>query len=223
MKERSILFNTEMVRAILDERKVQTRRVIKPQPTKILKRNPASASLEFCKWPAVQGSFDPDSGYLDRPLLCPYGNKNDRLWVRETYQGPLVSEDEQSDYYANSDKYRSPKYCEYKADGGATPEFMTGDDDLVCRWRPSIHMPRWASRIILEITNIRVEKLQDISEEDAEAEGISWLSDSFEHDRTAELLTPSAIYSFLWESINGAGSWDANPWVWVIDFKRVIV
>lgn len=125
--------------------------------------------------------------------------------------------------------FEKPEFCVYKADGVPAPEFYDADGELHCCWRPSIHMPRWASRILLEITNVRVERLNAISEEDAEAEGIDMeaLYDSqdcydciADHNMTGR-PTVTGAFKYLWESIYGADSWHANPWVWVIEFKRV--
>ena len=134
-----------------------------------------------------------DSENAWRDLSCPYGQPGDRLWVRETWRIPNGA----------------PRgWVDYRAD----------DAREGFRWRPSIYMPRWASRITLEITDIRVERLQDISEEDAQAEGVKLHTEyipmkvGFNHRQA---------FGGLWESINGPGSWDANPWVWAIEFKRV--
>jgi len=131
--------------------------------------------------------------------------------VRETWQGPLVEDIDA--YRSEPADFHKPEFCDYKADGGPAPEFMTMDDELVCRWKPSISMPRWASRILLGIAAVRVERLQDISEEDAIAEGCFALGDCE--------CTAVRQYRDLWESINGVGSWGVNPWVWVIEFRRV--
>ncbi|MBY0483473.1 hypothetical protein [Nitrosomonas sp.] len=186
-KERPILFNGEMVRALLDGRKTQTRRVCKGQ-------RELSNNHDF---------------QLDR---CPFGKSGDRLWVRETWQGPLFDDEIPEDW--NSDKYKTPEYCYYKASGDSC-DFTDADDNFVERWSPSIHMPRWASRILLEVTNVRVERLQDISEEDAIAEGI--ISPMFGSD--LDRMQYRAGFQNLWESINGKGSWDLNPWVWCITFE----
>nr|WP_319802623.1 hypothetical protein [Marinobacter sp. EN3] len=147
-----------------------------------------------------------------RYFSCPYGRPGDRLWVRETFQGPLVSYDRAQEFYEDRLKFESPEYCEYRADGGPDPVFVDADDEERHGWKPSIHMPRWASRINLEITGVRVERLQDISEQDAKAEGVepAQCCDAHYHG-----------FSKLWQSINGPDSWDANPWVWVVEFKRV--
>ncbi|CUW11431.1 Uncharacterised protein [Serratia grimesii] len=200
MKERPVIFNGEMVRALLEGRKTQTRRVI------------ANVGADNCI-PLQKQTKTKDGIYthvMDAPMygLCPFGQVGDRLWVRETWQGPLVDEERFEDYRANADKFQTPEFCEYAADGGARPEFCDLDDNVRQGWRPSIHMPRWASRLTLEITAVRVERLQDISEADAIAEGgtkhfnIDW-------------------FGPLWASIYGEESWNANPWVWVIEFRRV--
>ena len=182
MKERPILFSAPMVRAILDGRKTQTRRIVKnigivPGIGEILK-----GSDDIKEWPE----------------LCPYGKPGDRLWVRETFC-----------YHDDLAMYL------YKA-----------DDVTCCKWKPSIHMPRIASRILLEVVNVRVERLNDISEEDAIAEGINLPSPYVGIGMDGEVIEsetiswmPSDYYKELWESINGPGSWDLNPWVWVVEFK----
>ena len=204
MKEHPILFNGPMVRALLDGSKTQTRRIAK----EFASRDDLDGILK--RFPQQNG--------------CPYGQPGDRLWVRETFQGPLFDGDRESEYRADPEAFNSPEFCEYAADGGQAPEFMTMDDEWVCRWRPSIHMPRWASRILLEIVSVRVERLQDISEADAIAEGIERHVDegvTYFGPYGKGDARPEKAYQALWESINGAGSWDANPWVWVVEFKRV--
>ena len=225
MKERPMIFNAEMVRAILDGRKTQTRRMMKNQP--VLNGNlyevfGAAWSKGMTSVPAVPGH--------SLSTRCPFGEVGDRIWVRETFQGPLIPEDELSEFLgANPDKFESPAYCEYAADGGPRPEYVDADDNTRHGWRPAIHMPRWASRITLEITGVRVERLNSISEQDALSEGIDAekLYDSqdnydciADHNFTGR---PSAVghFSYLWQSIYGEESWQSNPWVWVIEFKRI--
>ena len=195
MKERPIIFSSPMVRAILDGRKSQTRRIVK------------NIGIAPGIGPILKGSDDAK----EWPQYCPYGKPGDRLWVRETWQGPLFYDEIPEDW--NSDKYKTPEYCYYKASGDSC-DFTDSDDNFVERWSPSIHMPRWASRILLEVTNVRVERLHDISEEDAIAEGCNpaIVGSDLEH------LKYRAGYQTLWESINGQGSWVLNPWVWVIEF-----
>ncbi len=211
MKERPILFSGAMVRALLAGTKTQMRLAVKLDAT-----------------PEPKHSRDVILRYR-----CPYGQPGDRLWVRETWQGPLLDDDA----IENPEDIESPKYCFYAANGGPAPEYEDADGDLHCRWRPSIHMPRWASRITLEIVSVRVERLQDISEADARAEGaryrkistgdariglMDWWffgTDTAGNDIGAGLCAKDG-YELFWEYINGAGSWDANPWIWVIEFKR---
>lgn len=232
MKERPILFSGPMVRALLAGTKMQTRRVVKPQP-----RTMPDGFLPRLYWPArdthmthdgtgraffqfeKRGNYD-GQHTASGAFYCPYGQPGDRLWVRENgWERPE----------------RTPKMMREGADTWE-PYYYDADDlpwqdvEDFRLWgfkrRPSIHMPRWASRITLEITAVRVERLQDISEVDAKAEGLyqdtagRWTTYSaFEQAR--EHLNPVQAYRDLWEQINGPGSWDANPWVYVIQFKKV--
>ena len=231
MKDRPVIFNGEMIRAILDGRKTQTRRVINPQPT-------LSERTGF-NWKGY--AYGIGSTYRDTVRnfascfnVCPFGQIGDLLWVRETWQGPLVDEEHFEDYRANADKFQTPAFCEYAADGGTRPEFCDLDDNVRQGWRPSIHMPRWASRILLEITAVRVERLNSISEGDAMAEGVRMIENNFGNgpaycdyslpnlDDAAEWYNrANDSFKSLWKSIYGAENWSANPWVWVIEFKRV--
>lgn len=206
MKEFPMLFNAPMVRALLDGSKTQTRRIMKPQPFR----------EDYMAENGVRRQF---------ATLAPYGQAGDRIWVRETFQGPLFDGDRMDEFRCDSTKFETPEFCAYAADGGGAPEFQDADENLVCRWRPSIHMPRWASRIQLEIVSVRVERLNDCSESDALAEGVK--GEPCDHVRlSCEEIgccgpTARGMYAALWDQINGAGSWAANPWVWVIEFKRV--
>ncbi|EKZ5943209.1 morphogenetic protein [Klebsiella pneumoniae] len=204
--ERGMIFNAEMVRALLSGRKTQTRRIIKPQPESTL-----SGSLSG-KWLSR-----PLNGLLlpkieDIAIHCPFGVVGDRIWVRETFQGPLFDYDLMDSYCKDPTPFEKPEFCVYKADGVPAPEFYDADDELHCCWRPSIHMPRWASRILLEITGVRVERLRSMSQDDARAEGVIAASGPME---------AGLAFRELWDSIYGEESWKANPWVWVIEFKRV--
>ncbi|OZJ15463.1 morphogenetic protein [Klebsiella pneumoniae] len=206
--ECGMIFNAEMVRALLSGRKTQTRRIIKPQPEATL-----SGSLSG-KWLSR-----PLNGLLlpkieDIAIHCPFGVVGDRIWVRETFQGPLFDYDLMDSYCKDPTPFEKPEFCVYKADGVPAPEFYDADDELHCCWRPSIHMPRWACRILLEITNMRVERLKSISDGDAIREGCS-TADMMSGDCVAD------VFARLWVSIYGSDSWNANPWVWVIEFKRV--
>ncbi|EBL3323405.1 hypothetical protein D4T62_10700 [Salmonella enterica subsp. enterica] len=203
MKERGMIFNAEMVRAILDGRKTQTRRPIKWKQTRfteIAERDDGSL------WPWAE---DCERGG-DIWFACPYGEIGDRIWVRETFRVHSRATDVATLVYRasvrNSWTEQTHRVPIAVCDKPATPE----------KWTPSIHMPRWASRILLEITDVRVERLRDLSEEDAKSEGIT---------PPAGGVLPGWEYRInfrdLWMDIYGTDSWEANPWVWVIEFKRV--
>ena len=198
MKERPIIFSGPMVRALLDGNKTQTRRVVKMKPHHQIEERDNGTP-----WPWMyDGERDADSW-----MACPYGQPGDRLWVRETF----ARIDGQTRPWIETD---------YKAT--YTHGDRLGDTlGIKKRWTPSIHMPRAASRITLEITSVRVERLQDISEADAQAEGVtddgSLVTDLDGKDRGGTI----AAYATLWEVINGVGSWDDNPWVWVLQFKHL--
>ena len=214
MKERGMIFNAEMVRAILDGRKTQTRRIVKG----------VDGAMKFCPEYDISGEDifvvlgEKDHTGMN-PVLgattCPFGSVGDRIWVRETFQGPLFDFDLMDSYCKDPAPFEKPEFCVYKADGAPAPEFYDADDELHCRWRPSIHMPRWASRILLEITDVRVERLQEITLGDICKEIGCGLYD----------FRPAThgfqVWEELWQSIYGAENWNANPWVWVIEFKRV--
>jgi hypothetical protein len=195
MKERPILFNGDMVRAILDGRKTQTRRVIKPQP-KIISTHDGSMNILQITGKAPWFNGDPNH-------TCPYGVIGDRLWVRETWGlEPDMDEQLKDDGLTPGQIEYEGYHIGYKADGSGAY--------CVEKWRPSIFMPRWASRIMLDITDVRVERLQEISEDDAQAEGVGyWGCDTIE------------VFEDLWNSINQKRGypWSSNPWVWVIEFK----
>ncbi|HHM5622836.1 TPA: hypothetical protein ACRNOX_000238 [Pseudomonas aeruginosa] len=215
-RERPILFNDQMVRAILEGRKTATRRIAKP-----------------VKHPDLGNIYAPGALVLEREpqhvidRACPYGQPGDRLWVREAWQGPLISDEEQDanqSWWKDMTKFQNPGHCAYRASGDDN-EYFDPDGYFHCKWKPSIHMPRWASRILLEITAVRVERLQDISEEQALAEGVRGEPCDHARQACADIGcwgdTAKGAFGFLWESLNGEGSWAANPWVWVIEFKRV--
>lgn len=232
-KERPILFQGAMVRAILDGSKTQTRRICKVQPTH---------DRQFIGDGMVIATKKATTS-IHSPLIathCPYGEPGDRLWVRETwadlerlsggnYQRQAIYRADDIELYGDEDE----------------PVNVTAPD---MRWRPSIFMPRWASRILLEIVSVRVERLHDISEADANAEGCERLdSERYERDwnlclkcggtRLHRALGPGGgviedvdcvecdtyvkRYRNLWKSINGPESWEANPWVWVAEFARI--
>lgn len=226
MKERPILFSAQMVRAILDGTKTQTRRAVRKQFAPDAEPAEVSAtSPEGWQISGHSGLWWDDAGAcFDDAIRCPYGIPGYRLWVRETWQGPLIDEELEDEFRQSPDYFKKPSFCAYRATD--TLDAINADGEEL-GWRPSIHMPRWASRIDLEITGIRVERLQDISEEDAKKEG-AWGPDDSIVGNVAQhfgcdplAVHPSLAYHMLWESINGAGSWDANPWVWVVEFKRM--
>ncbi|OHP18377.1 hypothetical protein [Pseudomonas aeruginosa] len=205
MKERPILFTGPMVRAILEGRKTVTRRVVSPQPDFLGSMVDPNAPFKTL-----------DAG-LHARITCPYGEPGDRLWVREAWAA-----DAQVDAIAPSDLSQGEPIW-YPADLSVR---QTGCSMISKgRVRPSIHMPRWASRILLEITAVRVERLQDISEEQALAEGVRGEPCDHARQACADIGcwgdTAKGAFGFLWESLNGEGSWAANPWVWVVEFKRV--
>lgn len=212
MTERPIIFSAEMVRAILAGRKTQTRRVIKPQPPAEAK----SVSRQLCsqQTPEFDGAWQWWAGKpltpITKPLFCPYGAPGDTLWVRETWclREPIA--------------YPS---VHYRADGehvvlddGDGFTAVNKDGSEKSPWRPSIHMPRWASRITLRITDVRVERVQDILEDDARAEGCDPV---IHEDGAIDCGTRKTTFARLWSTINGDGAWEANPWVWVLSFERV--
>lgn len=200
-RERPILFNDQMVRAILEGRKTVTRRVVK---------DTGFYAIDA----AIHGN---DVALREREALstrCPFGQPGDRLWVREAWQGPLISDEEQAanqSWWKDMTKFQDQAHCAYRASGDNN-EYVDPDGYFHCKWKPSIHMPRWASRILLEITAVRVERLQDISDPGALAEGVSH-SEMHSGDSLVD------VFARLWESTGG--DWAANPWVWVVEFKRV--
>lgn len=215
MKERPILFSAPMVRAILAGTKSQTRRAVKgvlraapPIDTDCIKDRDGLPSK-------LPGPRDWD--------LCPYGQPGDWLWVREAHaifetHGQQRKDGERWGPWGGLPTALSP-------DGSKIVYFREGFDRCAPgRWRPSIHMPRWASRITLEVTGVRVERLQDISEADAWAEGVESDFASAEYAAKHGSLCGRQFrygYANLWGQINGPGSWGANPWVWVVEFKRI--
>ena len=204
MKERGMIFNSEMVRAILDGRKTQTRRPVK---------FPHIDRDAMCELSGNELAGELSAGNYRN---SPYGKPGDCIWVRETWAEAGASAPDLKLYRAN-----------YPAHVPSHYENVPTAEEI--RWTPSIHMPRWASRILLEITDVRVERLNGISEAEAEAEGIDMdaLADSqdcydciADHNMTGR---PTAIgeFKYLWESIYGEENWQSNPWVWVIEFKVV--
>ncbi|ARW95313.1 hypothetical protein VKQ53_26590 [Escherichia coli] len=186
MKERGMIFNDEMVRAILGGNKTQTRRIVEE---KFYGR--AVAAELFAKH-------------------CPYGQPGDRIWVRETYRVHGKATD------VATLVYRASVRNSWTEQTHRVPVDVC-NKPVSEKWTPSIHMPRWASRILLEITDVRVERLRDMSEADAKAEGAT--------PATYKITPPEAVYRVgfgdIWRSIYGQDNWLSNPWVWVIEFKRI--
>ena len=203
MKDRPILFSGAMVRALLAGTKTQTRRPLRdgtwwtPEHG-VIRMAPAGLAC---------------TGIAS--VSCPYGAPGDRLWVRETWM----------DLQGTGVEVRTGDRSRY-AYGADTPAGSYGDEQRKLyglKWRPSIHRPRAASRITLDVVGVRVERLREISEEDAISEGIERTNSGFwsTHGRSPDgTYNPRTSFRTLWESINGPGSWDANPWVWVVEFKR---
>ena len=225
MKERPILFSAPMLRAILAGNKTQTRRIAKGVVGVHARTGEPLAGLDSAG-PRVP---------------CPYGQVGDRLWVRESFWIEHDSDSHEGSgafdcgidlktgdwasvcYCADQDKagtwigpdefYPERTFVPW-GDGGLVPEFFSK--------RPNIHMPRWASRILLEVTSVRVERLQDISQADAYAEGaMSWAQEQKTPIKDLNGGDDRIAFMALWESIEGAGSWDANPWVWAVEFRRI--
>lgn len=258
MKERPILFSAPMVRAILEGRKTVTRRTVK-SPAK----NMQAAGMEVIKYRppgdpwykdhvwSMRGSMGVWGDYTHDAFmaLCPHGIPGDRLWVRETWS-PVERESDCVDGI----KYRADGFFRPIENTRAAADLwmMAANSDHSGKWRPSIFMRRWMARITLEIASVRVERLHDITEEDARAEGVttavaseSWsmmtrdggcLSSGVEpsaetraafdvvhvqHVPAHQIASARDKFATLWRTINGVESWDANPWVWRIEFRRV--
>lgn len=216
-REKPIIFNSDMVRAILEGRKTQTRRVVKPQPVLVCNEKHENGKLrslsKYWEWkgrPVNESSF----------FACAKYQPGDLLWVCETWT-PAPSQFcrcPQGCEPDPCDAWKAGEGCEsirsgviYRADPQPAPR----------RWRPSLHMPKWAARIWLEVTGVRVERLQDISEEDAEAEGVQVDETQRRHRTRLVEPTPCGYFRDLWNSIYGTAAWDENPWVWVNEFKKV--
>jgi len=212
MNERPILFNTASVQGILAGRQTQTRRVIRPQP------EPDPDGKKYNKDGLWWASAKCQSmiGIKQMSSLCPYGKLGDLLWVKETWR----VEQELDNHKPSEFSGWSVNYKDHRI-----RMLGFGDTDWG-RWRSPRFMPKWAARIWFEITGVRVEKVQDISEEDALAEGcrgLSWYRHPSSGIVTDDGLLPSEEFRDLWDSINAkrGHSWETNPFVWVIEFKRI--
>lgn len=231
MRERPILFSAPMVRAILEGRKTQTRRIVKMTER-------ATAALVGAPPPAMEGDrarwvtppLDSGADYDAWNAWCPYGEPGARLWVRETWAAPSDYDDlspKQIDAMHSIERVAVPLW--YAATDTTEAETYTAG-----RWRPSIHCPRWASRITLRVTSVRVERLQAITEEDARAEGVT----PFSYDPEGDCWTAApperahrTAFEYIWGELNGydeaderrpGSSWSSNPWVWVVGFEREV-
>jgi len=204
MKERPILFSAPMVRAILEGRKTQTRRLAKHLP--------------------AYKKIRPGARYEAIVSGCPYGAPGDRLWVRETH----------AQFAVGNRSGTAPQCVAFRAtcDEGGSFDYVNNGDEImslkVTKWTPAIHMPRWASRITLEVTEVRVQRLQEITGEDAAAEGISVARCGCEVCSRSSAMCPADAsvhveeYAHLWDSINSKrAAWSSNPWVWAISFRRL--
>lgn len=229
IKERPILFSGPMIQAIQDNRKTMTRRIVKPQPV--------GMDGLHCGTPSSFDAYDLTDDD-DRPTgfgfrtetgiwPCPYGKPGERLWVRETF---LELDHDHWHYPGKPRDWIEPysgkgrrNACAYRADCDAEAERCRIELGYR-KWKPAIHMPRWTSRYDLELVSVRVERLQWITYDDIAAEGINDAVVDQTIIQTAASYSMTVrryLFSSLWEKINGAGSWEADPWVWVIEFKRV--
>lgn len=228
MKERPIIFSSEMVRALLDGRKTMTRRIVKPQPLFL-----DSDNFGDCWFPSKdhpKALHYASEKHFRRGLpqdFCLYGIPGDRLWVRETWgsafdkngNGIVVYKSDGSALLAQAEQEGEGDWC--GVDGQCPKNRIT----MPSRWRSPLHMPRWASRLTLEITDVRVQRLQEITEEDALAEGaMEWWNGLSERERVAIYeggRGPAHAFKLLWNYIHGPYAWALNSWVWAISFKLI--
>lgn len=207
VRERPILFSGPMVRAILDGSKTQTRRVVKPRPVGLVDGAPCSRIVRA------------RSGHVEEstPIRCPYGAPGDLLWVRETawYDREAVDVLTGVRCFFDNGEMRFGDRSRGIAPGRLDAARLDGNTAL--RKRPGIHMPRWASRLTLRVLAVRIERLQEISEEDAKAEGAGYFGPAPDKP-----LTDRQVFEAGWDSINGKRApWASNPWVWAVTFERV--
>lgn len=225
MTERPILFNAEMVRAILDGRKTVTRRSVR-----LPRARDSFVVLDHGGgwWPyqSDDGESELCTDGMEHPYTCPYGKPGDRLWVRETWCDVNLSGAPGIAFRADGDvrdlmdepSFINDGVFNYDDERVKPYSFAVWSEDLMGgvegRWRPSIHMPRWASRILLEVTDVRVERLHEITIGQICKEGLARSMYEF-----IPVTTAFDVFAELWNSTGG--DWDANPWVWVIEFKRI--
>lgn len=225
-KERPVIMTGESVRAILDGRKTQTRRVVKPQPDSPCVLAPDIAWIAgraTCIWPAPY-VLD-DGSRPDHHATCRHGKPGDRLWVKETWALVKPQYDHEFPNYVDGfEEWAGP--IPMRCPPGWTLilkslwngyEYETAEERGFS-WRPSLFMPRWASRLTLEITEVRVQRLHEITEEDAKAEGVEWNSGPLRMGHTH----PISAFKASWDEINGKKRpWSSNPWIWAISFRKV--
>lgn len=220
MNEKPIIFSGEMVRAILDGRKTQTRRVVKPPPGDGFEWKGWLADTSGNRANIGKACWDNIESLETLMIRCPYGKPGDLLWVRETW-GAIVYQDGQYLQWKEADRSKpfNTEIVFFRAE-------EEGNEDLNGCWRPSIFMPRGLSRITLRVTDVRVERVQDIDKKSAIAEGVQW-REAFPEGYTVghdyDIRAYDAVLSFkkLWDRINGKRGygWDVNPWVWVVEFE----
>ena len=220
-RERPILFSTPLIPRLLDGSKTQTRRLLKPQPIrgKVVNRegwhwDPTRYNHHIWHDEEDQNTGDWAKWFLG---MCPYGRVGDVLWVREAWCGEvhpatskLIYNDDGNTYRV---LYRADGHEVYKDDGDGFVEFNK-DGTAASPWRPSIHMPRWASRIDLEITEVRVERVNQISHRDALAEGV-------DYDVSKEGGAPVPSFARQWDQLHGPGAFERGDWCWVLSFRRI--
>jgi hypothetical protein len=247
MKERPILFSGAMARKILAGEKTQTRRIVKdckafkchdsPEHGDDTKPEDAYDVIVSKHQGGAAFLVAGDHGFTDF-VPCPYGKPGDRLWVRETWTKDLRNVYPCATFSYAADYSKSEleelasgehdRWCARRTDPNAIGSgecHSCGTHEAGVKWKPSIHMPRWASRITLEVTGVRVERLQAITEEDARAEGVD-LSKPMPgtvngKPATVAIFDHRKAFAVLWDAINGPGSWERSPWVWVVSFRRV--
>lgn len=234
LTERSVRFTAHEVRATLAGTKTQMRRVMRVQPT----WDESRAEWRY-ESPRCSAGWSGDRPRACAALIarddCPYGKPGDRLWVRETWRTASSGRSYTTGHVSVHVEYREQTSGTRGPERGrqTQTEWALSDEeyDALMRaaygssrpyaWRPSIHMPRWASRITLEVTGVRVERLHDITEEDARAEGVMRLDGGSFVSMGVPILGAREAFCALWRSTYGAASWAANPWVWVVEFRRV--
>jgi hypothetical protein len=204
---RPILFSAPMVRALLNGSKTQTRRIVKPQGAAMRPMLEADGTPRgdwFISYPKF-------ARVGNTGFKCPYGRPGDHLWVRETWASVPATAYRGVEVYQTVNPNDANEAAIYAAEW---------DRSGPARWRPSIHMPRWASRITLEVTKVRAERLNEISNFDCKSEGID-IDKVVSYQRAGADRPAAHAYRDIWEDINGPGSWAANPWVWCVEFRTV--